>query len=211
MFSLTFLSLTVSDFFTRMLRLPTKPYQPVQVVKLVLSSSQQLDDRDLRHSWWQYGQSSRFIIAVSSPDTPPPPPANPPPYPQTLPSVMPPQPAPEPSTSLVPPAPTGELQSRSQETQNALSSYTNKFHVLDSLIAEHYGFKHDVDLIKVFVEERKREAQAREQHQNEEFSSNDNDTRSVATVVPHELERVDEDEEATAEHEDRHRSNHEVS
>ena len=209
-FDLTFLSLTVSDFFTRMLRLPTKPYQPVQVVKLVLSSSQQLDDRDLRHSWWEYGRSSHFIIAVSPPDTPPPP-ANLPPYPQTLPSVMLPQPASEPSKSSVPPAPTGELQSRLQETQNALSSYTDKFHVLDSLIAEHDGFKHDVDLIKVFMEERKREAQAREQHQNEEFSSGDDDTRSVATVVPHELERVDEeDEEAAAEHEDRRRSSREV-
>ena len=83
--------------------------------------------------------------------------ANLPPYPQTRPSVMPPQPASELPTSLFPPAPTGELQSRSQETQNALSNYTDKFHVLDSLIAEHDSFKHDVDLIKVFVEERKRE------------------------------------------------------
>ena len=124
---------------------------------------------------------------------------------------MPPQSAPEPSTSSVPPAAIGELQSQLQETQNALSNYTDKFHVLDSLIAEHDGFKHDVDLIKVFMEERKREAQAREQHRSEEFSSDDDDTRSVATVVPHELERVDEeDEEAAAEHEDRRRSSREV-
>jgi len=70
---------------------------------------------------------------------------------------MPPQPAPEPSTSSVPPAAIGELQSQLQETQNALSSYTDKFQILDSLIAEHDGFKHDVNLIKVFMEECKRE------------------------------------------------------
>jgi len=98
-----------------------------------------------------------------------------------------------------------------QETQSALASYSDKFHILDSLIAEHDGFKHDVDLIKVFMDERKREAQTREQHHNEEFSNDDDDARSVATVVPHELERVDEeDEEAAAEHEDRRRSSREV-
>jgi len=119
---------------------------------------------------------------------------------------MPPQPVPEPSTSSVPPTAIGELSSQLQETQNALSSYTDKFRILDSLIAEHDGFKHDIDLIKVFMEECKREAQAREQH----LSSND-DTRSVATVVLHELERVnEEDGEAAAKHEDCRRSSHEV-
>ena len=61
------------------------------------------------------------------------------------------------------------------------------------------------------MEERKREAQAREQHHNEEFSNDDDDARSVATVVPDELGRVDEeDEDAAAEHEDRRRSSREV-
>ena len=41
----------------------------------------------------------------------------------------------------------------------------------------------------------------------ETFSGDDNDARSVATVVPHDLGVVDEeDEEAAAEHEDRRRS-----
>ena len=123
-----------------------------------------------------------------------------------------PQLSPEPSRSLVPPAVIGELQSQLQEIQNALTSYTNKFHILDSLITEHNSFKHDVDLIKVFMEERKQEAQVREQSHNEGFSSDDNDTHSVATVIPHELGRVDEeDEETTAEHEDCRRSSREVS
>ena len=124
---------------------------------------------------------------------------------------MPPQPAPEPSTSSAPPAAIGELQSQLQETQSSLAGYADKFHVLDSLINEHDGFKHDIELIKVFMEERKREAQAREQRHNEEFSGDDDDARSVATVVPHELGVVDEeDEEAVAEHEDRRRSSREV-
>ena len=73
------------------------------------------------------------------------------------------------------------------------------------------GFKHDVELIKVFMEERKREAQAREQSHNEEFSGDNDDARSIATVVPHELGAEDEeDEEAVAEHEDRRRSSREV-
>ena len=124
---------------------------------------------------------------------------------------MPPQPAPEPSTSSAPPAAIGELQSQLQETQSSLAGYSNKFLLLESLIAEHNGFKHDLGLIKEFMEESRREAQAREQQQNEEFSSDDDDARSVATVVPHELGRVDEeDEEAAAEHEDRRRSSREV-
>lgn len=43
------------------------------------------------------------------------------------------------------------------------------------------------------MEERNRETQAREN--NEVFSSNDDDARSVTTIVPHELERVDEEDE----------------
>jgi hypothetical protein len=78
---------------------------------------------------------------------------------------MPPQPAPEPSTSSVPPASIGELQSQLQETQNSLDGYDDKFHLLDSLITEHGGLKHDNELIKQFMEERKQEAQAREQQQ----------------------------------------------
>ena len=66
-----------------------------------------------------------------------------------------PRPAPKPSTSSVPLAAIGELQSQLQETQNALTSYSDKFHILDSLITEHDGFEHDVDLIKVAMEEQR--------------------------------------------------------
>jgi hypothetical protein len=61
-----------------------------------------------------------------------------------------------------------------------------KLQALDSLITEHDGFKHDIELIKEFVEQRKREAQAREQH-SEDFSTDGDNARSVATIIPHEL------------------------
>ena len=73
------------------------------------------------------------------------------------------------------------------------------------------GLKHDIELIKLFMEERRREAQAREQRHNEELSGDDEDARGVTTVVPHELGAEDkEDKEAAAEHEDRRRSSREV-
>ena len=98
-----------------------------------------------------------------------------------------------------------------QETQSSLASYADKFHLVDSLVTEHGDLKHDIELIKEFMEERKREGQAREQNHSDEFSNDDVDARSVSTVVPHELERVNaEDKEATAEHEDCCRSSREV-
>ena len=121
---------------------------------------------------------------------------------------MPPQPAPEPSTSSVPPAAIGEIQSQLRDTRSSLTDYADKFNLL---VNEHDGFKHDIELFKEFMEERKREAQAREQRHDGEFSNDDDDARSVVTVVPHDLERADEeDEESVAEHEDRRRSSREV-
>ena len=92
--------------------------------------------------------------------------------------------------SSAPPPAIGELQSQLQETQNSLASYAGKFHLLESLVTKHDGFKHDIELIKEFMEDRKREAQAREQRHNEEISGDDDDACSVATVVSHELEKV---------------------
>ena len=54
-----------------------------------------------------------------------------------------PQLAPKPSMSLVPPSTIGELQSQLQETQNALANHTNKFHILNLLIAKHNSFKRE--------------------------------------------------------------------
>ena len=54
-----------------------------------------------------------------------------------------------------------------------LAGYADKPHLLNSPTTEHDGFKHNIELIKEFIEERKREAQARGQHHNEEFSDDD--------------------------------------
>jgi hypothetical protein len=81
----------------------------------------------------------------------------------------------------------GELQSQLRGTQTSLTSHDVKFHHLDTLVNEDNGFKHDIELIKEFMEERKQKAEARDQCHDKEFSTDDDDTRSIATVVPHEL------------------------
>lgn len=68
---------------------------------------------------------------------------------------MPPQPTSKPPMSSVSYAAIGELWSQLQETQDALTNYTDKLHTPDSPTTEHDGFKHDIDLIKVSTEERK--------------------------------------------------------
>lgn len=94
---------------------------------------------------------------------------------------MPLQPAPEPSMTLVPPAVVGEFPLQLQKARSAPAGYSGGFHALDSLIAGHDGFKHDVDLIKVSMEECKPEVQKIEQNYNEE-SSSDNITRHLETL-----------------------------
>lgn len=61
--------------------------------------------------------------------------------------------------------------SQLQETWSSLANDSDKFHLLDSLITEQDSFKHDVKLVNQFTEERKQEAQAREQCHNVELSS----------------------------------------
>ncbi|KAF9777813.1 hypothetical protein BJ322DRAFT_1021091 [Thelephora terrestris] len=79
-----------------------------------------------------------------------------------------------------------------------------KFHHLDTLVNEDNGFKHDIELIKEFMEERKQKAEARDQCHDKEFSTDDDNTRSIAT-------RVGKDEKATAKHEDHRRSSLEAT
>ena len=80
-------------------------------------------------------------------------------------------------------------------------------HLLDSLITEHGGFKRDIELIEEFMEGHKRGTRVKEH--SEEFSSDDDGVRSVAT--PHESQGVDgENKGAAAQHEDRRRSGCEV-
>ncbi|KAI0088767.1 hypothetical protein BDY19DRAFT_993606 [Irpex rosettiformis] len=166
-----------------------------------------------------------------------------PPYPQTLPPVVPPQPS-QPSDlsngspSNQAPAPRSsdsssalsELQSQLHETQLSLAAHVDKIRTLENMLAEHEAIKQEVSAMREMMEERKREMellrlrtqspnQLRRLHshvddQADEYSSDDDDTRSISTVVPHELERVDEEDEdqiaAEEEEEERRRRSNEV-
>jgi len=140
-------------------------------------------------------------------------PSNLPPYPQSLPPVMPPQQQPpEASTSSVSSSALNNLQSQLQETQMSLAGHVDKFRVLDSVLAEHEGFKQEIQTLRALMEERKRDIESRDQPaREEEYMSDDDDTRSVGTVVPHELDRVEEeDEESVSEDEERRRRRNEL-
>ncbi|KAF9782051.1 hypothetical protein BJ322DRAFT_1022548 [Thelephora terrestris] len=102
------------------------------------------------------------------------------------------------------PATVGELRSQLRGTQTSLTSHDVKFHHLDTLVNEDNGFKYNIELIKEFMEERKQKAEARDQCHDKEFSTDDDDTRSIAT-------RVGKDEKATAKHEDHRRSSLEAT
>jgi hypothetical protein len=126
---------------------------------------------------------------------------------------MPPQPhSVEPLSSAIPPSALGELQSQLQETQVSLANHVDKFRVLETVLAEHEGFKQEVQSLRALMEERKREMEIRDHHhRDDEYMSDDDDTRSVGTVVPHELDRVDEeDEEAASDDEERRRTRDEL-
>lgn len=74
-------------------------------------------------------------------------------YSQNFPPVMLPQPTPKPSSLSVPPTTIGKLQLQLKETQSSLANYTNKFHLLNSLVTDHGGLKWGIELIKEFMEE----------------------------------------------------------
>jgi hypothetical protein len=140
-------------------------------------------------------------------------PADLPPYPHNLPPVMLPQPhSSEPSSSAAPPSAIVDLQSQLQETQTSLANQIDKFRVLETILAEHESFKQEVQSLRTVMEERKREMEVHDhRHRDDEYMSDDDDARSVGTVVPHELERVDEeDEEAASEDEERRRTRDEL-
>lgn len=159
-----------------------------------------------------------------------------PPYPQSLPPAVPPQarhnestaPAqasrsPDSSTVLT------ELQSQLQETQTSLASHVEKIRSLEGMLAEHDAIKREVSTMRELMEERKREMELLRIHtqsptnlrrqrshmddHSDEYSSDDDDVRSISTIVPHELERVEEEDEeqlAAEEEEERRRRRDEV-
>ncbi|OSX63155.1 hypothetical protein POSPLADRAFT_1138902, partial [Postia placenta MAD-698-R-SB12] len=151
-------------------------------------------------------------------------PPNLPPHPSNLPPVMPPQSQQqqESEQQQAPAAPSSsesglalsELQSQLRETQMSLASHVDKIRSLETMLAEHEAIKREVGSLRELMEERKREMDtsrgrsgspsgrhhqygrddnmAHDQHY---MSDDDDDARSVSTIVPHELDRVDEEDE----------------
>ncbi|KAI0077601.1 hypothetical protein K474DRAFT_1661536 [Panus rudis PR-1116 ss-1] len=168
-------------------------------------------------------------------------PPNLPPYPQTLPPVVPPQvnqqqqqqPESNQQASASASAPDSaaalsELQAQLHETQMSLASHMEKICSLEGMLKEHEHIKRELSSMRELMEERKREmellrVQSQSPHQLRRHPSrmesgegeyDDDDARSVATVVPHELERVEEEDEeqlaAEEEEEERRRRRDEL-
>ncbi|KAJ7902642.1 hypothetical protein B0H14DRAFT_2666979 [Mycena olivaceomarginata] len=144
-----------------------------------------------------------------------------PPYPHVLPPVRPPQTEQNGASppQLHPPAPESapsgsalsDLQSQLVTTQSSLASHVDKIRALEGVFAEQEAIKEEVrtlrDLVGVLREGSA--SAAREDHEGEPKGGfdveedegelldddDDSDARSVATVMPHALERVDEEDE----------------
>jgi hypothetical protein len=106
-----------------------------------------------------------------------------------------------------------ELQEQLRETQSSLAGHVEKIRALETVIAEHDAIKREMSSLRESMEERRRagttspiqrelERQQREQEERErsgtsgfELDDENDDARSVATLVPHDLERVEEEDE----------------
>ncbi|KNZ76186.1 hypothetical protein J132_11306 [Termitomyces sp. J132] len=162
-------------------------------------------------------------------------PSNLPSYPSTLPSVRPSQPqlqepsgpasssvSPEQPATAPSPALTSsvltDLQAKLHETQSSLSTHVDKIRVLESVFAEQESIKLEVRALREMMEIKRREAEIGDEHRHEPRGGfdeeededvpvhDDDDSRSVRTIVPHELERVDEEDEEQREEERRRRN-----
>ena len=106
-----------------------------------------------------------------------------------------------------------ELQNQLRETQVSLASHVEKIRTLEDMLAEQDAIKREVSSMRELMEERRREVEMlrslsvrnwrHDQVSDDHYMSDDDDARSINTVVPHELERVEEeDEEQLAAEED---------
>jgi hypothetical protein len=121
--------------------------------------------------------------------------------------VRPPQaalPAPADGPDAAPSAPAlSDLQAQLRETQSSLAGHVDKIRALESVIAEHEVIKREVSSLRESIEEHRRSSLSPPQgrssfddaDEQDEQSHDDDDARSVATVTPGELERVDEEDE----------------
>jgi hypothetical protein len=85
-----------------------------------------------------------------------------------------------------------KLQSQLHETHSIFSLHPSIKYALETVFAEHNAIKRKVGALRQLVEKRDRE--------NGDFGAvsgtlDDGDTRSIRTIVPHELDRVEEEDE----------------
>ncbi|KAL0958532.1 hypothetical protein HGRIS_000673 [Hohenbuehelia grisea] len=143
-------------------------------------------------------------------------PQNLPALPHSLPPVRPPQPQeppaasdPPPSGALAgqppPPAALAELHTQLCETQASLQAHVVKIRELEGLLKEHESIKREVsDLRELIIHRQPSNPSHALNHTPSEFdtAADDDDSRSIATITPHELETVTEEDESAVETED---------
>jgi hypothetical protein len=100
------------------------------------------------------------------------------------------------------------------ETQSSLATHVEKIRALEGMLAEHDAMKREVGNLREMMEERKRDMRlggprhldhrqlqrvVRRDHdiggEGDGEMDSDDDARSIHTIIPHELERVDEEDE----------------
>ena len=142
-------------------------------------------------------------------------PPNLPPYPHVLPPVRPPSQHPQqhphqqqqgdaaPSSAAL-----QALQNQLTETQASLSSHVDKVRTLESLLSDHENIKRDVLHLRELIEEQRQHERLVAQRVREMHDEDDDedDRRSVHTIVPHELESVPEEDETELEESEEERS-----
>ncbi|KAF7984938.1 hypothetical protein HWV62_9857 [Athelia sp. TMB] len=114
----------------------------------------------------------------------------------SLPSVRPPPTQASSPEPIVPGPALSELQTQLHDTQSLLASHVDKARALEGVFAEHEAIKREVSLLRSLVEG----ANGSSKEDDEEFANeDDDDARSICTVIPHKLERVEEEDEEQAE------------
>ncbi|KAF8548614.1 hypothetical protein OG21DRAFT_1560880 [Imleria badia] len=139
-------------------------------------------------------------------------------FPSNLPPVRAPQsqpphePAQPTDSGSVPATALNELRSQLHETQASLATHVDKVRALEDMLAEHEAIKQEVASLRELMDERKRELEISrhaagppsghhdpQRHgdmRNASYQADDDDdASSIHTIVPHGLERVDEEDE----------------
>ncbi|KAF8137168.1 hypothetical protein EV363DRAFT_1253657 [Boletus edulis] len=142
-------------------------------------------------------------------------PSNFPHFPPNLPPVRAPQPTHELSqptdSGSVPATALNEFRTQLHETQASLATHVDKVRALEDMLAEHEAIKVEVASLRELMDEHKRELEHSrhaagspsgdhdDQHhgdmRNGGYQADDDDAASIRTILPHGLERVDEEDE----------------